>query len=106
MMTAKTRVSRCKNAAPEGHNEKLSRQLMDLTKIGKDLKKLAREQRVNQLHLNKLKSQKIIKEADIRQEWSGKNDKERELLMLVKKYPGMRYNKNIQNHLELLRGKK
>ena len=106
MTTAKTRVSRGKNAAPEGHNEKLSRQLMDLTKIGKDLKKLAREQRVNQLHLNKLKSQKIIKEADIRHEWSGKNDKERELLMLVKKYPGMRYNKNIQNHLELLRGKK
>ena len=58
------------------------------------------------MQLNKLKSQKIIKESDIRYEWNNKNESERRLLLLVKKYPGMRHNKNIQNQLELIRNKK
>ena len=78
---------------------------MDLTKIGKDLKKLAKEQKVSQLNLNKLKSHSLVKESEVRKEWQPSNAKERELIMLVKKYPGMRFNKNLQNQLELLRKK-
>lgn len=70
---------------------------MDLTKIGKDLKKLAKEQRVNQQNINKLKSQNLVKESEVRKEWLQRDNREQELLQLMKKYPGMKYNKNIQN---------
>ena len=68
---------------------------MDLTNIGKDLKKLAKEQKVSQLNLNKLKSQQLIKESEVRKEWHQRDNKEKELLELMKKYPGMKYNKNL-----------
>ena len=49
------------------------------------------------MQLNKLKSQKFIKEANIRAQWTNFNDKEKDLMLLVQKYPGLANNKKVQN---------
>jgi hypothetical protein len=39
----------------------------------------------------------LVNEAEVRKEWQPQDTKEKELQELVKKYPGMRFNKNLQN---------
>ena len=58
---------------------------------------------MSQLNLNKVKQLQLIKEAEVLKEWQPQDTKEKELTELVKKYPGMRFNKNLQNQLEMLR---
>lgn len=75
----------------EGKNDKLSKKLEDLSRLGQDLKQLKKDQKKSKCHLNRLKALKV--KRDYKVEWAEADRKERELKELLQKYPGLAKNK-------------
>ena len=85
----------------EPKNDKLSKKLEDLSRIGKDLKQLKKDQKKSKSHLNRLRALKV--KRDYKMEWAEADRKERELKELLRKYPGLAKNKQLQMQISRMR---